>query len=147
MSTLKKISLGLGVIFVGLQAYPYGRTHSNPSLNVEPAWRSAEDRALVERACFACHSNLTKWPWYSNVAPVSWLVQHDTEDGRKHLNFSEWNRPQKKILEAAEEVDEGGMPMPIYVFMHSEAKLSPAEKETLGNILNDLAAKMDFGSK
>ena len=146
MSILKKILLGLGVIFMGIQAYPYGRTHSNPNFNAEPTWRSPEDRALVERACFACHSNLTKWPWYSNVAPVSWLVQHDTEEGRKRLNFSEWDRPQKNILNASEELDEGKMPIPNYVFMHSEAKLSPAEKETLENILNDLAAKMNFGS-
>jgi Haem-binding domain len=146
MSILKKIFLGVGVILVAIQLYPYGRTHQNPSTNIEPTWKSPEDRALVERACFDCHSNLTKWPWYSNVAPVSWLVQHDTEDGRKHLNFSEWNRPQKNILEASEEVGEGKMPMPIYVFMHSEAALSDAEKAKLEGILNDLAANMKFSS-
>ena len=56
-------------------------------------------RRLRENACLACHSNLTDWPWYTNVAPVSWLTQHDVEDGRAKLNFSEWQRPQEADLQ------------------------------------------------
>ena len=71
------------------------------------------------------------WPWYSNVAPVSWLVQHDTEEGRAILNFSEWNRPQKKAGESAETVREGEMPPAIYLPTHPEARLTEAERSEL----------------
>ena len=81
------------------------------------------------------------------MAPVSWLVQSDIEEGRHNLNFSEWSQPQKYILTAADEVSEGNMPLPIYVFMHSEAKLSAAEKDRLENILVDLAMSTSFNTK
>ena len=81
------------VLLVVIQAVPYGRNHTNPPLRAEPKWDSARTRQLAVDACFACHSNQTRWPWYSSVAPVSWLTQHDVEDGRRILNFSEWDRP------------------------------------------------------
>ncbi len=97
---LKKIILGAaGVLVVGLiaiQLVPYGRNHTNPPVQSEPNWDSPETRALAERACFECHSNETAWPWYSNIAPVSWLVQHDVDEGREKLNFSEWSTAVKK---------------------------------------------------
>ena len=69
-----------------------------------------QTRALAQRACFDCHSNETKWPWYSTIAPVSWLVQRDVEEGRRGLNFSEWGRPHKEANEAASSVEKGEMP-------------------------------------
>jgi mono/diheme cytochrome c family protein len=120
--------LGLGV---AIQLVPYGREHTNPSVVEEPQWSSPDVRALAVRACFDCHSNETSWPWYANVAPVSWLVQKDTDDGRRHLNFSEWNRKQKHAKDAAEEVSEGEMPMPIYLVMHADARLTDPERQQL----------------
>jgi hypothetical protein len=124
---------GLGtVVFFGLiQAVPYGRTsHSNPPVTQEPKWDSPQTRALAVRACFDCHSNETKWRWYSNVAPVSWLVQRDIDSGRSQLNFSEWNGQQDvSQADVAEAIRGGSMPPWYYTIMHSNAKLSQAEKD------------------
>ncbi|MBL8940700.1 MAG: heme-binding domain-containing protein [Archangium sp.] len=116
-----------------MQLVPYGRDHTNPPVKAEPQWTSPEVRALAVRACFDCHSNETKWPGYSNVAPVSWLVQHHVDEGRHELNFSEFDRPQKHAKDAEEELREGEMPMGGYVAMHAEAKLTDAEKKQLGD--------------
>ncbi len=137
MTILKRIAR-FGIIaivggFLLIQLVPYGRNHTNPPVIAEPNWDSPETRALAERACFSCHSNETEWPWYSNVAPVSWLVQHDTEEGREHLNFSEWgsNPKHERSDELIEPVMEGEMPMPIYLLTHPEARLTAAETEAL----------------
>lgn len=76
-----------------LQVVPFGHEHTNPAVIQEPAWDSPRTRALVKRACFNCHSNETVWPWYSRIAPISWLAQRDVNKGRGSLNFSEWNDP------------------------------------------------------
>jgi mono/diheme cytochrome c family protein len=128
---LRRTLLVVGVLFLLLQLVPYGRSHENPPVREEPAWDSPETRALAERACFDCHSNETAWPWYSWVAPVSWLVEHDVEEAREHLNFSEFDRPQKDADEAAEEVEEGEMPLWFYKPLHAEARLSGEELATL----------------
>lgn len=114
-------------LFVLIQLLPYGRAHDNPPVLQEPAWDSPSTRALAERTCFDCHSNETKWPWYSHVAPVSWLVQNDVIEGRSKLNFSEWSRPQHEAHEAAEVVQEGEMPPYAYVALHSSAHLTAQE--------------------
>lgn len=120
----------VGVAIV-LQLIPYGRSHTNPPVVKEPAWDSPQTRALAKRACFDCHSNETAWPWYSNIAPVSWLTQNDVDGGRHHLNFSEWNKPQKHAHHAPEEIENGNMPIWFYVSMHPPAKLSAEEKTAL----------------
>ncbi len=130
-SILSRAALGVGIVFVAIQVVPYGRSHTNPPISQEPAWNAPETRALAKRACFDCHSNETKYPWYTNVAPVSWLTESDTLDGRRKLNFSEWDRPQKEAGEASEELRKGEMPLWFYVPVHPEAKLSAAEQETL----------------
>ena len=97
----------------------------------EPAWDSPQTRALAKRACFDCHSNATVWPWYSHIAPVSWLVQKDVNGGRRHLNFSEWTKPSRHAGHAAEEIKGGDMPLSYYLPMHPMAKLTDAEKAAL----------------
>jgi len=119
------------VILVLAQFVPFGRDHENPPVTQEPEWDSPDTRALVKRACFDCHSNETRWPWYASVAPMSWLVQHDVEEAREHLNFSEFDKPQRHAEEAAHEVEEGEMPLWFYVPLHSEAKLSDSEQSAL----------------
>jgi hypothetical protein len=113
------------------QLVPYGRGHANPPIIGEPAWDTPQTRALVKRACFDCHSNETIWPWYSNIAPISWLVQRDVDEGRQKLNFSEWGRGRIELDEMIEVIREGSMPMPIYMVQHPEARLTSAEKEQL----------------
>ena len=118
--------------FLLIQLVPYGRSHTNPPVIAEPNWDSPETRALAERACFDCHSNETKWIWYSNIAPVSWLVQRDVDEGREKLNFSEWGQGRMRELdEISEVVYEGEMPPSKYLPMHPEARLTDAEKRSL----------------
>lgn len=122
---------GAAVLLLAIQLIPYGSDHSNPPVAQEPSWDQPATRALAARACFDCHSNESRWPWYSHVAPVSWLVQYDVDEGRRAVNFSEWQRTYEEAGESAESVLEGEMPPAIYVLMHSSARLSPGERRSL----------------
>ena len=126
-----RVAAALAIVFVAMQAVPYGRDHANAAVVAEPAWDSPETRALAVRACYDCHSNETVWPAYASIAPVSWLVQHDVDEGREHLNFSEWNRPQEDAVEAAEHTADGSMPPDAYTWLHPEARLTAAERDAL----------------
>ena len=126
--TLSRIVLGALVLGVAIQFVPVGSDTANPPVTLEPDWDSAETRELFFRVCRDCHSNETVWPWYSHVAPVSWLVAADVEEGREHLNVSEWARPEQHGDEAAEMVREGEMPLWFYLPLHPDARLSSAEK-------------------
>jgi hypothetical protein len=128
--TLKWAAIVLVALLVAIQFVPYGRDHENGVVTAEPAWDSPATRDLAEQACFDCHSNETIWPWYSNIAPVSWLIQHDVDEGRHVLNFSEWDQPQETD-EVAEVVREGEMPPVYYTWLHRDAKLTDAETEAL----------------
>ncbi|ASQ91098.1 cytochrome C [Prosthecochloris sp. GSB1] len=131
------------VLLIAIQLIPYGKNHSNPPVTGEPAWDSDRTRELFFRACRDCHSNETIWPWYSNIAPASWLAQFDVEHGREEFNVSEWGRPgENEGDEAAEEVRKGKMPPFFYLPLHPEASLSDSEKQEL---VNGLVAT--FGEK
>jgi hypothetical protein len=125
--------IGLAALgtFVAIQLVPYGRDHANPSVRGEPAWDAPATRVLTKQACFDCHSNETQWPAYASIAPASWLVQYDVEQGRAVLNFSEWRRPQKEAIEAAKKLREGEMPPTAYKWIHPHARLSAAELDRL----------------
>jgi mono/diheme cytochrome c family protein len=128
----RKILLAsLAGLFVIIQLLPVGAPRTNPPVTGEPQWDTPRTRELFFRSCGDCHSNETVWPWYSRVAPVSWLVAHDVAGARDHLNVSEWTGPQRHADEAAEEVREGAMPLPIYLPLHSEARLSESDKAEL----------------
>jgi len=121
------------VLFIAvlIRFIPFGRSHINPSEAKEPAWSSPDMRVFIRRACFDCHSNETVWLGYSHIAPVSWLVQRDVNDGRSHLNFTEWDRPQRHAKDVAEQVKQGDMPPWFYLPMHPAARLTAAEKQAL----------------
>jgi hypothetical protein len=125
--------LGLGTLgtLLAIQLVPYGREHANPPVTREPIWDAPKTRALAKQACFDCHSNETEWPAYANIAPASWLVQHDVDEGRAVLNFSEWTRPQQEAKEAAKELREGEMPPAAYKLIHGHARLSGADLDLL----------------
>lgn len=114
-----------------VQFVPYGRDHTNPPVTAEPVWDGPETRALAVRACFDCHGNETAWPWYTDVAPVSWLVTSHVVAGRRVLNFSTWDRPQSELDEIAETIREGEMPPSSYTILHPDGRLSDAEKQLL----------------
>lgn len=91
---------------------------------------------ILKTACYDCHSNESRFPWYANIAPVSWLVIHDINEGRGELNFSEWatyspKRKKHKLDEVGEEVEEGEMPMSIYTWTHREADLTNEQRDVL----------------
>lgn len=131
MNPLKLLSGGVTLLAV-MQLIPYGKTHENPAATGNPKWDSPRTRELFNRACKDCHSNETVWPWYSSIAPVSWLTQADVSFGRGKFNVSEWGREGKNEGEkAAGEVREGKMPLFFYLPAHPEAKLNAAEKEEL----------------
>ena len=88
--------IAAAALFIAIQFVPYGRAHTNPPVVQEAKWDSPQTRELAARACFNCHSNQTEWPWYSNIAPISWLLYRDVINGREQLNFSEWNRVQRE---------------------------------------------------
>jgi mono/diheme cytochrome c family protein len=107
----------------------------------EPAWDSPATRALAQKACFDCHSNETRWPGYASIAPMSWLIQNDVNNGRRHMNFSEWQLPQEHADDAAEQIREKEMPLPHYLWLHPESKLTDAEREQLAAGLSKMFAK------
>ena len=120
------------VLFVLIQLIPFGRNHTNPPVLSEPNWDNPATREIAQRACFDCHSNESIWPWYSNVAPVSWLVYFDVVEGRQRMNFSEWNNGgSQSIGEITEILQEGEMPPVQYLLMHPEAKLSTSDRQAL----------------
>jgi hypothetical protein len=123
--------LGLLALFVLIQFVPYGRDHTNPPVTREIRWDSTRTRELAAGACMDCHSNLTVWKWYSNVAPASWLVYNDVKGGREHVNFSEWDRPQGEADDIVEAVQEGSMPPLQYKPLHAGARLSDAQRSEL----------------
>ena len=125
--------IGIGAVgtFVVIQLVPYGHDHTNPPVTSEPAWDAPLTRTLARQACFDCHSNETQWPAYASIAPASWLVQHDVDEGRAALNFSEWTRPQKEAKDAAKETREGEMPPAAYKLIHAHARLSAADRDRL----------------
>lgn len=122
---------GILALFLVIQLVPYGRDHSNPPVTKSPAWVGAQTEQIFNNSCGDCHSNLTKWPWYSNVAPMSWLVQSDVDEGRSIMNFSEWDKPQPAVDELVEQISSGSMPPSKYTIIHSGTKLSDTEKQTL----------------
>lgn len=126
----------LAVIVIGcllLQILPFGSERSNPPMVAEPDWDSPRTRVLFMRACGDCHSNETVWPWYSNLAPVSWLVAKDVAEGRARFNISTWGIGENEGDEAAEAYQEGDMPPIYFLMMHPEARLAAAEKQELLN--------------
>ena len=136
---LKSAVFAAVLLFVAIQFVQPERTNPpvDPSSTFEAVARpSPQVASLVRRACYDCHSHNTVWPWYSRIAPVSWLVADDVNEGRRKLNFSQWNllgaeMSRTRLREACEEVREGGMPLWFYRLMHPEARLSAEDIEAL----------------
>src|SRR5512139_4022276 len=136
---VKSVMVALAVV-IGLfglvQIVPYGRTHSNPPTTTEPPWDSPRTRELAVRACFDCHSNHTRWPWYANLAPFSWAVQLDVENAREVVNFSEWDRHYALGVYSGQRTLDGNMPPTKYMIAHPEANLTPQERLDLARGLD-----------
>lgn len=106
---------------------------------------------MLKTACYDCHSNETVYPWYASVAPVSWLVIHDTEEGREELNFSEWagyseKRKHHKLEEVIEMMEEGEMPLPVYTITHRDADLDEQQIAEVIAWAKDYMEQLDPGN-
>ena len=134
---IRVLIIGL-VLFAAMQLVPFGRNHTNPPIIREPAWDRPETRAIAKKACFNCHSNESEWPWYSFVAPSSWLLQYDVDQARRNINFSEWEDIRSKYL--VQVLEEGEMPPLRYILLHPEAKLSDKERDSF---ITGLQATLD----
>jgi len=140
---MKKIFIALVIILIGIQFIPVERTNPPVSLDI-----GAPDNisTILRTSCYDCHSNETIWPWYSYIAPVSFLIAGDVKDGRKNLNFSEWNKygseKQIKLLEEMiEEVEKENMPLTSYTFTHPNAKLDPYRINLIKDWVNPGSSK------
>lgn len=136
---LKVLLVLLVVAFIGLQFVRPARVNPpvEESQTIFATGHVPPDvRAIIDRSCNDCHTNTVKWPWYSNFAPVSWLVVEDVDKGRKELNFSTWGtykpkRQEHKLEEICEQVEKGEMPLKNYLYLHRSAKLSEADRQRL----------------
>jgi hypothetical protein len=138
---LKRILAVGAATFLLLQAWPVER--SNPAVGAAALHAPPEVDLVLRAACYDCHSNETKWPWYSYIAPISWQVAHHVEEGRAQLNFSEWGsyRESKQLSlaeEMIEQIDEGEMPTWDYELAHPEARLDPSQVEVLRRWVDEL---------
>ena len=133
MKRLKQVGIVVAVLLVLIQLVPVDR--ENPPVETELD-APAEVLSLLRRSCYDCHSHETEWPWYSYVAPASWLVAKDVDEGREYLNFSTWNaydaeKRRHLIEEIWEEVEAGEMPLWFYLPLHPSARLDEADLELL----------------
>jgi hypothetical protein len=150
---IKKIITGLAVIFIGIQFF-------HPAKN-EAATVSAQDitvmypmpdsvQRILQKACYDCHSNNTRYPWYNNIQPVAWWLHHHINEGKSELNFSEFGsrapeKQVKKLKKITEAVQQGWMPLSSYTWIHKDAILTDAEKNLIidwaSNLSQQIAAK------
>ena len=129
------VGLGLLGVAVLVQLVPYGRGHANPPVTRDAPWPDGRARELATAACYDCHSNQTRWPPQRHVAPFSWLLTRDVEQGRDELNFSTWDSDDGDADDAADAVAEGSMPPRRYVLVHPGADLDEAERQVLMDAL------------
>jgi hypothetical protein len=136
---LKIVAILLIIVAVGIQAIRPARTNppidETQTINAKTQM-TPEVAAILDRSCRDCHTNKTVWPWYTNVAPVSWWLSSHVNDGRRALNMSEWgklaaDRQERKLRQMCDQIQEGNMPLSSYTPMHPAAKLSEQDKKTL----------------
>ncbi len=142
----KKILIGLGASVLLIQFVRIDKT--NPPLTPEKDFIAItqpdeEVQSLLNSACYDCHSNTTSYPWYSNIAPVSWWLKHHVDEGRDELNFSKWGdynekRADHKLEECIELVKEGEMPLDSYTWTHGDAKLNNEQRAKLTTFFQSL---------
>ena len=134
---VKWVLISLICVFILIQLKRPARTNPavDESQTIEAhAQMTQQVKDVIDRSCRDCHSHRTEWPWYTNVAPLSWWITDHVNEGRHRLNLSEWARldqPGKKLRQICDEVEDGAMPLSSYLPLHTEAKLSEQDKKTL----------------
>lgn len=152
MKKALKISVvAIFAVFVLIQFVRPERTNPpvKPEQTLESSMRVPEDvRKILKRSCYDCHSNETVYPWYSNIAPISWELVEHIRVGRGELNFSEWNtydaqKKERKLDEICDEIESGEMPHYQYLWIHRDAKLSAADIKALCGWTKDYAREFE----
>lgn len=146
---MKKIIFWIALGFLGIQLIPVDRENKavNRKDNFVDIYKTPDNiRVILKNACYDCHSNETEYPTYSYIAPISWTIKDHINDGREHLNFSEWGSYNKDLRENAVEktisnVQDLEMPLPSYIGYHPKANLTTKQRETLINYFKDLQTK------
>ena len=139
IKVLKWSLILLACVIIGIQFIRPARTNPpiDSSRTIEAnSQMTPEVASILDRSCRDCHSNKTVWPWYTNVAPISWWLSNHVNDGRRNLNFSDWaklppDRQERKLRQICDEVEDGIMPLSSYLPMHPAARLSDQDKKTL----------------
>jgi hypothetical protein len=152
---LKWIVLVLAGLFVVMQLIRPART--NPPVDESRTIQAhtqltPEAAAILNRSCNDCHSNQTRWPWYTNVAPVSWFVINHVNDGRRQMNFSDWaqydrSEQENYLRKICREVKSGDMPIHSYLWLHGDAKLSSEDVKVLCDWTNDESQRLSSEAK
>jgi len=144
---MKKLLIILILVFVGIQFVPINVPADLPVKEGDALEAPKEIQAILERSCFDCHSSHTTFPWYSNVAPVSWFTKYHVKEGREHMNFSTWNaytdEKKLKYLEKIPKAIKSKMPMASYLIMHAEAKLSDEDKKAISEWATEVAFDLE----
>lgn len=143
---MKKIIVWIAVVFLAIQLIPVDREHKavNKKDNFVDINKTPEDiRVILKNACYDCHSNETQYPDYAYIAPISWTIKDHINDGRKHLNFSEWGSYNKELKQNAIEktistVHDLEMPLPSYIGYHPKANLTTKQRKTLQDYFQNL---------
>jgi Haem-binding domain len=137
----------LAAAFALLQLTNPART--NPPVKNDFPVTNAPPRvaAMLHASCYDCHSDETRWPWYARIAPTSWLVASDVNEGRRNLNLSDWpaddpKRAAKKLEDMSEEIGYGEMPLKKYTLIHADARLTDEQRKELTNWLDGEAARL-----
>lgn len=134
-----RLALLVGVVVLAaIQLVPYGRDHSNPPVVQTAPWPDERAAEVFAQSCAACHSNETDWPWYSHVAPMSWLVHRDVVEGRDEMNVSRWDDDAGEADDAIEVIADGSMPPLRYVLAHPSARLTDEEARILVDALRQM---------
>ena len=152
---MKKTFLIIIIILIAIQFVTIDKNIPNTNMNKDfieltnPPGRLSE---MIKTSCYDCHSHHTRYPWYSNIAPVSWILKNHVNSGRNHLNFSVWtdykeSKKNHKIEECIEVVETGEMPMKGYVLFHGEADLTTDQRETLNNWFRSVLDSLENSDK
>jgi len=154
MRTIRKTLRGLAIIAVSLfvVAQFFGPAKTNPAVDQAQTLQartqvSPEVASILDRSCGDCHSNNTRWPWYSNVAPVSWFVINHVDEGRADMNFSEWGQYDARhqagqLQQICREVKKGAMPLSSYTPLHPGTKLTPEDVKALCDWTNEARTRI-----
>ncbi|MEX0315760.1 MAG: heme-binding domain-containing protein [Allomuricauda sp.] len=140
MKIAKKAAIFLLIVLIGMQFYRPGKNEADLKTYVaafeSETSPSEEVKVILKTACYDCHSSNTRYPWYNNIAPISYWLDHHIEEGKEHLDFSEWEsytvkKKDHKLEELIEEVEEGEMPLNSYTWTHQDARLTEDQKKLL----------------